>query len=804
MIKEQNPLRLLLGLGAIFLLLVSACENKREENITTDLEKLSTIEASGISNPLNTYLNSTPEALSNSKSANFEFSCNRSTCSFQCKLDRKKWKRCRSPKVYNNLADRTHIFQVRAKDSRGRTDSTPAKYHWTIDSIAPETTLRSHPPDPVNQAFLRFEFSSNDPQAVFECQLDGLGFGACKSPKYYIKLPDGAHTFEVRAKDSAGNLDPTPESYTWTVDRTPPDTIITSQPPHSTTSDSADFSFDCTGGPCAFECKLDFNIWYACDSPQSFSGLAEGGHSFQVRARDQVGNLEPSPANYVWWRILSVQLSAGINHNCIRKTDQTIWCWGLNNYGQLGDGTTAVHKITPVQAGSDADWALVSAGGSHSCALKNDGTLWCWGADVNGQLGDGATANKNTPNQVGADTNWVSVSAGWYHTCATKIDGTLWCWGYNFFGQLGLGTSGQDTDRNVPTKVGGYPSWVSSLAGWYHSCAIKTDGTLWCWGRNDYGKLGNGSYLKTDNPVQAGTDADWEKVDAGNWHNCAIKIDGTLWCWGGNSSCQLGTGNTDGHTTPFQIGTDQDWDKITAGGFHSCGIKTNGTLWCWGNNDYGQLGNGTWGREKVPIQVGSASWNSVSAGQQHTCGIQSNGSLWCAGRNSVGQLGIGDIGDRPNFTQVGSDNNWSGISAGANHNCARKTNGTLWCWGTGYNGELGNGDNYPALSAVQVGADTNWSGIGLGLSHGCALKTDGTLFCWGKNDYGQLGDGTNLNKNVPTQVGTGSDWAKIAGGHGHSCGIKAGGTLWCWGINADGQLGDGTAWKEIPQQVILP
>ena len=253
-----------------------------------------------------TTIDGNPSDPTNSVSASFSFSgtdAGTGVASFECKLDGGGFSACTSSKDYSGLSEGSHTFQVRAIDGLGNPDPTPDSFTWTIDTTAPDTTIGSNPPDPSGSSSASFSFNSTDADASFECQLDGGGFSACTSPKDYSGLSDGGHSFQVRAIDDAGNADPTPDSFAWTIDNTEPDTAIGSKPSNPSGSSSASFSFsgiDGGSGVAGFECKLDAGGFSDCTSPKSYSGLSEGSHTFQVRAIGGEENADPSPASFTW------------------------------------------------------------------------------------------------------------------------------------------------------------------------------------------------------------------------------------------------------------------------------------------------------------------------------------------------------------------------------------------------------------------------------------------------------------------------------------------------------------------------
>ncbi len=241
-----------------------------------------------------------PDNPSDSANASFSFTSDDLEATFECRLDEALFGPCTSPQAYTGLADGEHTFRVRATDAAGNTDTSPASYTWTIDTVAPDTNITDQPDDPSNSANASFGFSSTETGSTFECRLDGGTFSACTSPQTYAGLIDGSHTFEVQATGPAGNTDPTPASYTWTIDTVPPDTNLTDQPDDPSDSADASFGFNSTETGSTFECRLDGGTFSACSSPQAYTGLVDGIHTFEVRAIDAAGNTDPTPASYTW------------------------------------------------------------------------------------------------------------------------------------------------------------------------------------------------------------------------------------------------------------------------------------------------------------------------------------------------------------------------------------------------------------------------------------------------------------------------------------------------------------------------
>jgi alpha-tubulin suppressor-like RCC1 family protein len=325
------------------------------------------------------------------------------------------------------------------------------------------------------------------------------------------------------------------------------------------------------------------------------------------------------------------QVSSGNAHTSAIKTDGTLWTWGYSRFGRLGQNSSANTIVpTPITTFSGgANWSQVSNHNSHTAAIKTDGTLWVWGVGgTSGQLGNAVISDRLTPvTTFAGGTNWRQVSAGGQHTAAIKTDGTLWTWGSGSNGRLGNGATTGNISTPITTFAGGTNWKQVSAAG--NIAAIKTDGTLWTWGLGTFGVLGNGAItgnISTPITTFAGG-TNWKQVIATSDHTAAIKTDGTLWTWGRGSTGQLGNNQVIDVSTPittFAGGT--NWKQVSCGLSIVVAIKTDGTLWTWGSGSNGRLGNGvTTGDISTPVTTfaGGANWKQVSCGFSHTAAIQS-------------------------------------------------------------------------------------------------------------------------------------------------------------------------------------
>ena len=497
-------------------------------------------------------------------------------------------------------------------------------------------------------------------------------------------------------------------------------------------------------------------------------------------------------------------LAAGGSHTCGVQSDLTLWCWGANSLGQLGDGTTTLSR-TPVQVGEvGVFWTMVSAGQNHSCALDADGARWCWGSSTYREPGNmGALSYVNRPNLALGGEAWVTLTAGNQHTCAVRVDGTVWCWGRDHEGQQGIG---EHLGWATPVAFAGtYSDVATSPAS--HTCGRRSDGSVWCWGLGNVGQVGDGEISgigRRPGPlVDAGP---WREVarGVGSEHSCAIRDDGTAWCWGYGSSGERGDGTTTLRVAePVAVAGGHLWDHLSLGGDHSCGIRPDHTLWCWGVGANGRLGNGSTANKTIPTQVGTdADWAQVDGGFNHTCAVRTGGSLWCWGKNDQGQIGNASLSDQTTPLEIGAGGAWQKVSAGRINTCGTRVDGTLWCWGYNGEGQVGDGTLVRRLTPVQIGAETSWVGVSSSRYHTCGLQSDGSLWCWGMNSFGQLGLGTFSSKTTPTLSTTRSDWAVVSCGLQYTCAVTHAGGLYCWGYNNYGQVsGLGGMARPYPSQV---
>ena len=583
--------------------------------------------------------------------------------------------------------------------------------------------------------------------------------------------------------------------------------------------------------------------------PAPVTALAAGGHrSCAVAAGNAhcwglspVGS-EPALERTVPTRVPGldpgvVALAVGDEHACALNSSGGVKCWGANGDGQLGIGSTVEqYASTPRDVvGLASGVARIAAGDRHTCALTTSGAVKCWGAGLEGQLGDGGLVNSPFPvDVVGLAANVAELDAGGSHTCAGTRAGAAKCWGGNGYYQLGDGTT---QNRSTPVDVAGIAMPVVAIsAGGVHTCARTLAGSALCWGNNVLGQVGTGVITGTGTVVPSptavvGVGSTLAAVVAGTNRSCAIEATTReLKCWGDNVEGPIGNGTSYYSIVPVEAKLSASSVALAAGGgstcgflipglqacaamsyAHSCAIDPAGGVACWGANQFGQLGNGTNLRALVPTPVSTlaAGIVAVATGADHSCALSASGSLKCWGDNSYGQLGDGTTVPKPYPVDVvGLSSDVVAVSAGPAHTCALTSAGAVSCWGWNDSGQLGDGSVTNAslprqvvglvsgVSRISTGGTTPISLLGGGFS--CAVTAAGAATCWGNNAFFQMG-GFVSSSLVPVDVPTlRSGVLSISAGAAHACAVLADGSVKCWGSNLYGQLGLPTSQPVYP------
>jgi len=346
------------------------------------------------------------------------------------------------------------------------------------------------------------------------------------------------------------------------------------------------------------------------------------------------------------------------------------------------------------------------------------------------------------------------ISAGWFHTFALKPDGSVSGWGYNDFGQLGDGTN---TDKNIPVEMTGIEDVKAVACGWLHTVAVKLEGTVWAWGDNSFGQLGDKTYTSKNIPVQVEGLSDVVAIACGGFYTTALKADGTVWAWGDNVNGQLGDGTNKKSNIPVQVCCLKDVVAIASGHSHTVILKSDNTVWVWGLNSFGQLGDGTTVSKNTPVEINRLKdVIAITSGALHTTALKSDGTVWAWGINFDGELGDGTTTNSNSPVQVNGLRDIFSIAGGKYHTFAQETNGTPWAWGLNNYGQLGVGEevqykNNPAESS-HVGELGGIVSIAGGSYHTTVLKPNGTMVAMGYNNFGQLGDGTTEDRNTFVEV----------------------------------------------------
>ncbi|MCH2108448.1 MAG: hypothetical protein MK135_03915 [Polyangiaceae bacterium] len=544
-------------------------------------------------------------------------------------------------------------------------------------------------------------------------------------------------------------------------------------------------------------------------------------------------------------------LRLGEDHGCAIDSAGALECWGRNASGELGIGTSGQATIVPtrVSAGPDA-WLKVAPGGGHSCAIGVDRSLWCWGSNSYGQLGIGATDESSiaTPQAVAVGEEWVDVATADDVSYGMKKDGTLWSWGSNSDGALG--DPNNTEAQSEPMRFSSETDWLFLIATEEQegACALKKDRSLWCWGRNDDGQLGTGDEEDLLAPTEILPGTQWMSFSVGEDTSCGVKMDGTLWCSGDNGDGELGQGTVGPDSLVFlQVGTDTDWIDAHSSNDHHYVIKSSGEIFALGEEAGGMGGvfseqvdevlllepqpvfNGAdltsvvllpndgwqetqfgcglsstgqtkcWGEfaEFAPepdVEQSSQArvvddapvFTRLAGGSDTICGITEAGAIQCRGAFDGG-LGDGTATESGSWITVTAPVDRGGaveLAVGDDHACAifqKNAERTLWCWGSNGDGSLGDNSDVDRATVVQENSQaTDWQEVFAFSSQTCALQESGAAFCWGG---GELGRGVlSDDRDIPGELSSASTWISLSIGEYNTCGVKSDGTLWCWGI----------------------
>ncbi len=507
----------------------------------------------------------------------------------------------------------------------------------------------------------------------------------------------------------------------------------------------------------------------------------------------------------------AVGVAVGQDATCAVIDDGSVYCWGANTAGQLGDGGVSSNTYIPVQVADISNAVAITAEFRTFCVRGAGGELWCWGDNTAGQIG-ARSGPESTPVPIetsGVVDHWQSV----YSLCYRKSDGVR-CQGRNYESQYGNGNNTpRTTDGEAPSRIAALDMYRDVRGGRWAACGRR--GTAYeCWGAAFFGAVPRDTMqLERAEPVRdaMGTlPSGFTALSHGGSHGCAIQA-GHAMCWGNDNYGQLGDGAALNRSAPVLVSDLTNVVDIAAGGTHSCAVEDLGgamgrQAYCWGRNAVGAVGVSTPTSSGTPILVALAGEEiAIDAGSNHSCAITSAGAIHCWGENDHGQLGRTTTGtfDVPGGAVPGIDDG-TDLALGANFSCVLRSGGTVDCFGANDYGQLGNGSTTDSTAPVTVSGLSTVQGLAAGESHACALLASGEVHCWGRGDGGQLGDGSATNSATPVAVAfTSIEAVSVAAGADHSCAAYVDGSVRCWGGSSFYELGNGgTASASTPALVM--
>ena len=540
-------------------------------------------------------------------------------------------------------------------------------------------------------------------------------------------------------------------------------------------------------------------------------------------------------------------LSAGGFHTCGVTTDGSAYCWGDNSLGALGISPLQDVSRVPVAVGSRLGgqalrFSSLSAGFAYTCGLTPQGQAYCWGFNEYGELGNHAAYTSNDPVAVvapakGQALRFQSIAAGEDHTCALTLNAIAYCWGRNEFGKLGNHST---TNSSLPVAVsaanrGQILRFSKLVVGDRHTCGLSSNGGAYCWGYNFPGSLGNNSTTNSSIPVavvaaKGGNILSFSSITAGGAQTCGLTTNGSAFCWGWNRTGQLGDHTNTMSSVPVPVAAPTgeptlNFLSLAAGSSHTCGIAVSGKAYCWGENNRAQLGNSNPKNVNIPTAVVAPKipnlpvFSSFTVGLEHLCGLTAQGTAYCWGQNNYGQLGNSTVTASNSPVAVAAPRgeptlSFSSLTAGAYHTCGLISKGKAYCWGAGGHGALGNAaDRNSSIPVVVLSPTQNalpFTSLSAGYGFSCGITLVGSAYCWGDNAFGKLGTTSTTYTLVATPVaspngGTPLVFQHISTGYDHACGLASNGAAYCWGLNRDGGLGDGsTSDSSLPVAVVAP
>ncbi|WP_413295210.1 Ig-like domain-containing protein [Bdellovibrio sp. HCB185ZH] len=508
-----------------------------------------------------------------------------------------------------------------------------------------------------------------------------------------------------------------------------------------------------------------------------------------------------------------VQVSAGENSVCALDTNNDLYCFGANTYGQMANGAfDGTNRVTlPLGSATASGYTKIElnttrAGGEvHACALNTLGKLYCWGHNSRGVVGDGSTTNRNTPTLVSGSESYLNFSVGAHNTCAITTSSRVQCWGSNsnqvfgveIGGNLATGDSNLSTVAAVPTFISDTSSYSMVSSGEDSTCGVLTDGRVKCWGEVDYLTIGDGTEYPRLVPSNSDAGQKYKALALGGF-GCGITDSDQLKCWGRNVNSSvaysIGDDTTLFRPSPVMLDRGQTYSKVSVGANHACGITTDKTLKCWGLAASYQLGTASTTALTLPTVIdGAVQYKEVSAGTSHSCAITVDGDLKCWGWNASNQIGDGTSSTAISPKVITSGTKYIEVKTGMNNTCAIATNNDAYCWGTNTNYQVGDGTNTNRTAPTLVPGGYKFTTLSLnGMNTGatCGMLTSGRIYCWGSGATGFTGANNGGNTTTPTEISGGSQvYSALSGNGASACAKRTSNSTWyCWGY-ASGYVG---------------